>query len=104
MHEQDEDIWDGDELRPGIRAELVRRAEPVLREKENNDTMKNLVQWVPIYLALIGLFFSAANIYAQQMTRMATIETRLDLLTSIVNEIRTELKEERNERRDAQRR
>lgn len=95
MLERDEELWDGDELRPEVRRELVRKAKPVLEEESAKTSMKNLAQWLPIYLGMAGLFFSAANIYAQQMTRMATIETRLDLLTSIVSEIRTEIKEDR---------
>ncbi len=66
-------------------------------EKEERDSINipltALLQWIPIWLAIIGLFLSAANVYANVMTRLGTLETRLNLYSEVISELKDDLSE-----------
>ena len=104
MHEQDEELWDGDELRPEIRERLVRLGEPVVEGKAKTQmSQAQLLAAVPVYLGILGLFFSGANVYANTMTRVATMEARIDLITTMISDMKTEMRYDREQRNQPKR-
>lgn len=56
-----------------------------------NIPLTALLQWIPIWLALIGMFLSAANVYANLMTRVGTLETRLNLYGEVISDIKDDV-------------
>ena len=76
-------------------------------DRESKETINipltALLQWIPIWLAIVGLFLSAANVYANVMTRIGTLETRLNLYSEVLTDLRgTVSSMERRELRDRQ--
>lgn len=67
-----------------------------------NIPLTALLQWIPIWLAIIGLFLSAANVYANMMTRLGTLETRLNLYAEVIGEVKDDLS--RNDRESLRKR
>lgn len=56
-----------------------------------NIPLAALLQWIPIWLAIIGMFLSAANVYANVMTRLGTLETRLNLYSEILSDVKDDI-------------
>lgn len=56
-----------------------------------NIPLTALLQWIPIWLAIIGMFLSAANVYANLMTRVGTLETRLNLYGEVISDIKDDI-------------
>ena len=56
-----------------------------------NIPLTALLQWIPIWLAIVGLFLSAANVYANVMTRIGTLETRLNLYSEVLGDVKDDL-------------
>ncbi len=56
-----------------------------------NIPLTALLQWIPIWLAIIGMFLSAANVYANLMTRVGTLETRLNLYGEVVSGLKDDI-------------
>lgn len=59
-----------------------------------------LLQWIPIWLAFVGMFLSAANVYANVMTKIGSMETRLNLFSEVLGEVKDEVNDSRQDRRD----
>jgi exonuclease V gamma subunit len=45
---------------------------------------QSMAQWIPVYVALAGLFFGASNIYTGIMTRITLLEQQVQLVKELV--------------------
>jgi len=61
-----------------------------LKEQEKQTLWNNQVL---SYMAIAGLAFSGVNVYTALMTRVSSIETRIDYITQLVTELKTDIKE-----------
>lgn len=73
-------------------ADDIDKLERLLRLKESEKQQRWNTQ-VPIYMALLGLAFSAINMYTTFMTRITNLETKLEYITQLVTELKADVKE-----------
>lgn len=64
-----------------------------LNEKETKTNPSTFREFIPVYIALVGLFLSTASVYADMKTQVATIDTRLTILNQVVHDIQSDIRE-----------
>lgn len=64
--------------------ELLDKLVERLESLEHTTRQPSITQWIPIYVALAGLFFSAANIYTGISTRIALLEQQVAIVKELV--------------------
>lgn len=94
----DDDIFEQDELKDAVRAVLVREGGRLLRTSDLDRPQVSWSSWVTVYVAIIGLALTAVSMFAQNVSRMSNIETRLDYITQMVAELKIDLRELKNAR------